>query len=376
MTPTPTNERIEKLAAEIGNGVRWVDAEFKSFKETDGRIAALLTAFEADVRADAQAAAYMAGGEVVRKYKDEVADLRAQLAAVTTRRDFFKRLSEEKQTAWEKTLDELAATAKGRDELSRGLSESEDELRRYRAAYDAACADRDRYRAQLAAMTERSDAWMTVTGKFDISKQPENKSCLQYVCDEIADLRAQLATLQGQTRWECKCGGMDVKGQAENEAMKAQLAAMTSELTRLKEYAFGMESALRGARASGTASELSMAKAEAAEQRLLRQEIDMEFTRLRADRDRYREACGAMEADKKRLDWLEDTGYMLDYLAHAVDKPHPDDHWICTDGDNSGEGDTLRAAIDAAMQQHPTSDTLTPKTTDKASDVTQQEAKP
>lgn len=38
---------------------------------------------------------------------------------------------------------------------------------------------------------------------------------------ENAALRNEIARLNGQTNWVCKCGGTDCKGQAENAALRA-----------------------------------------------------------------------------------------------------------------------------------------------------------
>jgi len=52
-----------------------------------------------------------------------------------------------------------------------------------------------------------------------------------------------------------------------------ELERLQKELIRFQEYAFGMEQALRGARASGTATELALTKAECAELRLMNSDL-------------------------------------------------------------------------------------------------------
>lgn len=37
---------------------------------------------------------------------------------------------------------------------------------------------------------------------------------------EVNELRAELARIQGQTRWECTCGGTDCEGRKENERLR------------------------------------------------------------------------------------------------------------------------------------------------------------
>ena len=46
--------------------------------------------------------------------------------------------------------------------------------------------------------------------------------------EEIKALRNEIARLNGQTNWVCKCGGTDVKGQRENEE-QARLLGMSAE---------------------------------------------------------------------------------------------------------------------------------------------------
>jgi hypothetical protein len=41
---------------------------------------------------------------------------------------------------------------------------------------------------------------------------------------QLATARNEMARLNGQTRWQCACGGTDCEGQRENERLRAQLA--------------------------------------------------------------------------------------------------------------------------------------------------------
>tara|TARA_R110000868_G_scaffold183382_1_gene424604 strand:- start:129 stop:407 length:279 start_codon:yes stop_codon:yes gene_type:complete len=66
-------------------------------------------------------------------------------------------------------------------------------------------------------------------------------------------------------------------------------------------------------------------------------------------RDLARKLERELASERARLDWLDVHGYLLDQITHGASKPHPDDYWICTDGERTGEGATPRAAIDAAM---------------------------
>lgn len=43
------------------------------------------------------------------------------------------------------------------------------------------------------------------------------------LAQENQDLRNEIARLNGQTRWQCKCGGTDCEGQRENEHLRRSL---------------------------------------------------------------------------------------------------------------------------------------------------------
>jgi len=72
---------------------------------------------------------------------------------------------------------------------------------------------------------------------------------------EIERLKAELTQLQGITKWECKCGGVDVAGQVENEKLKSDNQLLidensklwgwynTSEYERQQEYMKGHQAA-------------------------------------------------------------------------------------------------------------------------------------
>lgn len=65
---------------------------------------------------------------------------------------------------------------------------------------------------------------------------------------------------------------------AENAQLHADKEAAEGRILAIQEYAFGMESALCGARASGTASEFALWKAECAELRLLNYDLRLRLT--------------------------------------------------------------------------------------------------
>jgi len=54
----------------------------------------------------------------------------------------------------------------------------------------------------------------------------------------------------------------------------------------------------------------------------------------------------ALRTDKKRLDWLEKSHYLVDFNGDEYDPM-----WHCTNGDNSQLRCTIRAAIDAAKKE-------------------------
>ncbi len=155
---------------------------------------------------------------------------------------------------------------------------------------------------------------------------------------------------------------------------------LKAEILRLREYAFGMESALRGARASGTASELSMWAAECAELRMQNSELRERLARYDARIDELleenarlisthcedkkalieqetalsalRQELSAARGDKELLDWLTGNGYAcIVQWTHGIGN-----RWFIMDpstgsrvtGDS--EYETARQAIRVAMQ--------------------------
>jgi len=47
---------------------------------------------------------------------------------------------------------------------------------------------------------------------------------------ELAAARAEIARLNGQTRWQCACGGTDCAGQKENETLRAEVSQLRAAL--------------------------------------------------------------------------------------------------------------------------------------------------
>ena len=80
-------------------------------------------------------------------------------------------------------------------------------------------------------------------------------------------------------------------------------------------------------------------------------EYNNKLAELRYAENMQRQAEAELAAERARLDWLGGHGYLLDQITHGASKPHPDDYWICTDGERAGKGATPRAAIDAAMPE-------------------------
>lgn len=98
------------------------------------------------------------------------------------------------------------------------------------------------------------------------------------------------AQLRERTQWQCKCGGTDCAGQAENERLRAEVERLSGVKNQLERTGFQTVTQLADAWLNHQNTFKSQTAYVA--------EVEARETQLRSSVD-------AMEADKARLDWLE-----------------------------------------------------------------------
>jgi len=79
---------------------------------------------------------------------------------------------------------------------------------------------------ELSTVKAERDELLTVLGSFRVQSKWRT----------VDDAMAELTRLQGVTRWECKCGGVDIEGQVENEKLKADNERLKEDAITLCNY--------------------------------------------------------------------------------------------------------------------------------------------